>query len=52
MLFTFRETFQGTFVKPFLLLEPDEIRLVVDIINVVYSHANVAEKEEDRDQRL
>ena len=29
------------------LLQPDEIRLVVDVIHVVYSHAHVAAKEED-----
>ena len=28
------------------LLQPDEIRLIVDVIHVVYSHADVAVKEE------
>lgn len=31
--------------KLFLLLKPDEIRLIVDVIHVVYSHADVAVKK-------
>lgn len=32
-------------VSMFLLLKPDKIRLGVDVIHVVYSHANVTVKE-------
>lgn len=42
-------------LKLFLLLQPDEIGLIVDVIDVVYSHANVAVEKTDKcmnDQHL
>lgn len=39
------ESFGGKFSNAPLLLQTDQIRLIVDVVHVVYSHANVAAKE-------